>query len=332
MELCLYHPEQGYYTSTARNTGIHGDYYTSPHLGPLFGQLIAKQLQEMWLAMGQRPFTILEYGAGNGLLCHDILKAAGNNEQFLQDIRYTIIEKNSVSGNNGDTRVNRMNDIDALKEIEGCVISNELVDNLSVHRVIKTKELLEVKVDYQDGEFREVLQPARQELIDYFDELAVILPDNFQTEVNLDALEWIKKIALHLHKGYVLTIDYGFPSHELYNPSHAHGNLLCYYQHKLSDRLYENIGEQDITAHVNFSALDHWGSKYGLDFTGFTNQSYFLMGLGVSKQANQDPSCVAGPLLLKTLLVDLGMRMKVLVQQKNLPVVPLSGLRFPMRL
>ncbi|HEX7846416.1 MAG TPA: SAM-dependent methyltransferase, partial [Chitinophagaceae bacterium] len=319
MDFCLYHPRLGYYTSASERIGKKGDYYTSAYIGRLFGQVIAKQLEEMWRNMGQPNFDIVEYGAGSGLLCYDILFALKSNKNFFDKVTYHVIEKRPASLLSCiDNKVCFYSTIDELPLIEGCIISNELLDNFCVHRVIQEKELMEVMVDHDQGRFRESLRPASNELKSYFRELDISLPEGYQTEVNLNAINWLKELSAHLRRGYVLTIDYGYPSNELYGDHRSEGNLLCYHRHRVNTDPYANIGEQDITTHVNFSALRHWGTKYGLDLSGFTTQSFFLLGLGISQEAAKDPASVASPALLKTLLVDLGNKMKVLIQEKNI--------------
>jgi SAM-dependent MidA family methyltransferase len=150
---------------------------------------------------------------------------------------------------------------DSIRDIpgfSGCILSNELLDNFSVHQAVMEDELMEVFVDYKNG-FVEMLQPAKKELSDYLAELNVVLPKGFRTEINLEATEWIREIATFLEEGYVITIDYGNASSELYSKSKRCGTLLCYHNHSINDSAYTDIGEQDITSHVNFSALCHWG-------------------------------------------------------------------------
>ena len=167
-----------------------------------------------------------------------------------------------------------------------------------------------------------------------FAELKIELPKGFRTEINLDAILWIKEIAVLLKKGYVLTIDYGYPSHELYARHRSHGTLVCYHQHQINYDPYRNIGKQDITTHINFSALCLWGNKYGLDFCGFRDQGNFLQALGFrefikkEKQAADHYSAyLKKELLTETLLADMGTKLKVLIQQKDMPEKELVGLK-----
>jgi SAM-dependent MidA family methyltransferase len=336
MEMCLYYPGMGYYNSPCTRIGKNGDYYTVPYLSSLFGQLVARQLEEMWTLLGKKTFTVLEFGAGNGLLCRDILESAGKNEEFFENLTYCIIEKNPFFEQQqrsvlpGQVRWHK--DISSIKKMEGCILSNELVDNFSIHQVVMRDQLMEVYVDYQDGKFIEILQPANPLLINYFNELDVVLPLGFRTEVNLEAISWLKDVSAILQKGYLITVDYGFPSAELYKDYRRTGNLVCYHRHRINFSPYLNIGLQDITTHVNFSALNHWGLKHGLCLAGYTNQAQFLLGLGIVNYIRSFPLLVSRDNFLKTWLLDLGKKMKILIQQKNTIQSFLSGLQFSERL
>lgn len=338
MEMSLYYPRLGYYTSKGEKTGTEGDYYTSPYLTPIFGAMIGRQLEEMWEATGKETFTIVEYGAGTGKLCHDILDYLKNNPDFYARLNYCIIEKSLVMRKKEQAylheNVSWHDTIHDIPEITGCILSNELVDNFAVHRVIMDDELMEIFVDYNNS-FSEVLRPASQELKDYLKELDIVLPKGFQTEINLQATQWITEIAQSLKKGYVITIDYGFPSAELYTHQKRCGTLICYNKHTINEHPYDDIGNQDITTHVNFSALCHWGLKYGLACCGLTSQANFLLGLGfkeyLRKMAtpNENPikTIQKEALLTQALLLDMGMKFKVLIQQKGNMKKELRGLQ-----
>lgn len=340
MEMALYYPEKGYYTSPQARIGETGDFYTSSNLTPAFGAMIGRQLEEMWENLGRGRFTIVEYGAGTGVLCHDILDYLSHNQEFYDQLNYCIIEKSPSMREKEQQhlheKVNWYSSIHDIPKITGCILSNELLDNFSVHQVVMEDELLEVFVGYDDG-FTEILQPASKELVEYRAELNVVLPKGFRTEINLEATEWIKDIAFHLKEGYVITIDYGYLSEELYNNRHRDGTLICYNKHKVNTHIYESIGEQDITAHVNFSALYHWGKKYGLQECGITNLADFLLALGfksylrytLSQEKDQDLMTMAKKesFLSRTLLIDMGRKYKVLIQQKGIDKHDLTGLK-----
>ncbi|GEP96156.1 class I SAM-dependent methyltransferase [Chitinophaga cymbidii] len=328
MEMALYYPQLGYYTSERNKIGAKGDYYTSTNLTAVFGAMIGRQLEEMWDLTGREAFTIVEYGAGTGALCHDLLNYLKNNPPFYDRLQYCIIEKSSsmrkrerahLSG-----KVDWYDSIADIGKFTGCVLSNELLDNFSVHEVVMDDELMEVFVGYQDG-FFELLRPASEALKDYLKQLQIILPKGFRTEINLQAIDWIREIAQSLEKGFVLTIDYGYPSAELYREYRCRGTLMCYHGHQVNDDPYHHIGEQDITAHVNFSALNHWGLKNGLECCGFTEQGYFLRSLGLMDylrmlEQNAVNNSFASPekaIAIHSLLNDIGAKLKIFVQRKG---------------
>ena len=330
MEMALYYPGQGYYTSAGEKTGKTGDFYTSPYLSSLFGEMIAGQMEEMWQLLGRQPFTIVEQGAGTGLLCRDILRRLQENKELYDQLNYIIIEKNGLARQKGmpvlPRRVSFCEAIGDLPPITGCIFSNELIDNFSVHQVVMQEELMEVFVDHKEEGFVETLRPACPELREYLQELQVTLPPGFRTEINLQATEWIGSVSSILHKGFVLTIDYGYPSSDLYSPGKKTGTLVCYHHHRINFCPYEHVGDQDITTHVNFSALDHWGRNHGLEYCGYTNQTYFLQGLGLThhlrkleeagrKNADDESEKL---LFVRTLLMEMGNKFKVLIQKKGI--------------
>ena len=345
MEMALYYPGLGYYTSAPDKIGKQGDYYTIPYFTNLYGKLVAKQLEEMWVLLDKKDFTIVEYGAGMGSLCCDILSQLKNNPGFYKKLKYCIIEKSKPmrqkelrtlnDSHVSFEKVSWYDSIGQMPPFTGCILANEVVDNFAVHKVVMSENgLMEVFVDYNDG-FTEVLKPAQENLKNYFKQLKVELPVGFSTEVNLEAIDWIKNISSSLQKGFVLILDYGYPSSELYQSNHRLGTILCYNKHMVNDLPYSNIGQQDITAHVNFSALDLWGRKNGLINCGFTNQSQFLLGLGLTEylrkieEAEKNSYKIKEKLVfLHTLLMSMGKKIKVLIQQKGLQYPVLSGLKF----
>lgn len=337
MEMCLYYPDLGYYTSSHPKIGPTGDFYTSPCLTPVFGMLIGKQLEEMWEVLDKPPFTIVEYGAGTGTLCCDILSYLKQNHDLYDQLRYCIIEKSpvmrAIETNHLSEKVSWHDSIEDIPDITGCILSNELVDTFAVHQVVMDQQLMEVFVDYDAG-FKEVFRPASEELNHYLAELDVTLPPGFRTEINLQALDWLETIAGHLKRGYVMTIDYGYESADLYKPSRCQGTLRCYHNHTTNLSVYEQIGAQDITTFINFSALRHWGAKRGLTEGGLTDQGHFLLALGFNQaiqeafagEANILQAARSVSQLSRTLLLDMGRKFKVLIQHKGVSDQRLTGL------
>lgn len=339
MEMCLYYPDLGYYTNENEPIGFQGDFYTSCCLTPAFGAMIARQLEEMWHILGKGDFTLVEYGAGTGMLCHDILAYIKGIPELYERIKYCIIEispsMRCVEEKNLSEKVSWY---DGIGEIDGdihCVISNELLDNFPVHQAVMKERPLEVFVDF-DGGFRELLVVADTNLNDYFDEMGIKLAPGFRTEVNLDARNWIEDVAARVERGFILTIDYGGRSADLLQERKRCGTLMCYKGHQATDDPYKDIGRQDITTHVNFSALMHWGKKSGLYTHGLISQGLFLFALGFKEYLRKlyegqqrDVLTMAREeaFISHTLLLDMGAKYNVLVQSKNVsPTLQLKGL------
>jgi SAM-dependent MidA family methyltransferase len=306
MELALYHPHYGYYATGPSKIGRTGDFFTSPHLGSDFGEMVAEQLVQMWRALDQpNPFTLVEMGAGQGILAKDILNYVKRTVPALFNcLEYRIVEKSAVliAQQKHHLEAFQLQGLaiawGALEEIPlnsvvGCFFSNELVDALPVHQIVlESGSLKEVYVsvdagDRGNGPLSEVLgELSTPRLGNYFDLIGLRLtappyPDRYRSEVNLAALDWMATVAERLQRGYVLTIDYGYPSDRYYHPARAEGTLQCYYRHAHHSSPYQYLGRQDITAHVNFTALQKQGEKFGLQTLGLTKQGLFLMALGL---------------------------------------------------
>ena len=332
MEIALYDPEFGYYTSPGDKIGQYGDFYTSPFVTSSFGHMIAKQIMEMWGQLNVSEFTIVEYGAGTGILCNDILNYIKKEIQSYKHLNYFIIEKSPSMRETQAAvvppEVKWVDHITEMKPFAGCILSNEVIDNFPFHQVYMDRQLMEVYIDHPDV-FKEILQPASSSLQEYLDQLNINLPQGTRAEINLDALQWLKDISRVLQKGFVLTIDYGHAAASIYQRSQ--GTLVCYHKHQRNYCPYINIGTQDITTHVNFSALKHWGTINGLDYSGYTSQTYFLLGMGLTDECRQNETNHSPTNFLRTFLIEMGSKLKVLIQHKGIRSRPLlSGLRFPL--
>ena len=308
MDLALYHPDHGYYTTKASILGPTGDFITSPHLGHDFGELLAIQFADMWKSLGQpTPFHLVEMGAGQGLIAADVL--AYLQQQYpncYAALKYIIIEKSPALRARQqeyltDPKVTWTN-LDELSPITGCFFSNELVDAFPVHIVEKyNNQLQEVYVTVKNNTLQETLGPlSTEKLTQYFDLVDIDLmtddyPDGYRTEVNLAALDWLDMAASLIDQGFLLTIDYGHTAQRYYSPARHKGTLKCYYQHRHHDDAYTNIGQQDLTAHVDFTALQQQGNNLGLTPVGYTQQGVFLMALGLGDRfANLTQSITPG--------------------------------------
>lgn len=350
MELALYHPELGYYMRSskpaAERIGRKGDFYTSSDVHPILGQALAKQAQQMDRLLGQpSPFSIVEMGPGKGLLARHILSTFQRDYPSLfHRLRYVLIERSPAMRE--AQRINLapwlerpdlMNWVDDLAQIPphsltGLCLSNELVDSFPVHRIQMTaRGLEELWVDYRNGRFVECLKPLSSDRIaSHLGHIGSNWPKGYRTEVNLHAVDWMTQVAQRLHRGFVLTIDYGHTAQDLYSADRKRGTFLCYHQHAVHEDPFLHVGEQDMTAHVDFSSLATAGEEQGLQTTGFTNQMSFLMGLGIEQMliglSQDSPELTAAIQLLKP--NGMGTTFKVLIQHKTVPNPKLDGLQY----
>jgi SAM-dependent MidA family methyltransferase len=301
MDLVLYHPQHGYYSSGKVEIGSAGDFFTSASLGADFGELLAEQFQQMWQVLGQPvPFMLVEVGAGQGILAADILNYLEQNyPNFLAALEYTIVERSPQLIDRQQELLQKYLDKNinicwkdwrkiGSNSLVGCCFSNELFDAFPVHQVsIAEGKLKEIYLTISNSKLSELIDDlSTEKLAEYFklvktDLPSDVYPNGYRTEVNLAALEWLEVLSRKLQKGYLLTIDYGYPAQKYYHPQRKRGTLQCYYQHRHHDNPYINIGQQDITAHVDFTALELYGELWGLDRVGFTKQGMFLMALGL---------------------------------------------------
>ncbi len=340
MNMALYHPDNGYYSANRNPIGSTGDFYTMPHLTPVFGAMIARQLKEMWEILGQpERFTVVEVGAGNGQFCRSIFQYLENEKDFRSAMEYTIVEKSITMRERAKrivpSAVTFFEEVNELSNFTGCVISNELFDNIPFSILTMRHDLMEVWVDC-DLEFFETLKPATQKIKKKFERLNITIPENGRLEFSLDSLELIGKIASRLQKGFILTIDYGYIKGDISGSSILSGTLTCFHQHRIYYNPYVHIGEQDITAHVNFSALTHFGKAHKLEFAGYSCLGNFLRSLGLAHYlANQESMTCSEQQTAIRFVADLllnksGNKFKVLIQYKGIPAPYLTGMALKM--
>ncbi len=339
MDMALYEPDYGYYTSTDTEIGRGGDFYTSPHLHAIFGVLIGKQIEQMWEFMKEPPeFHIVEIGAGRGYLAADMLSYL-SKKKFFDAINYIIVEINSNTKKKQEKmlkpfieRVTWIHSIREITNLTGCILSNELIDSFPVHLIqVDHYQFKEIFVDIEENDFCEVPHGCRPEILDYIKEFEIPVSEGYKTEVNLMVKEWLKDVSQALRKGFILTIDYGYPSWDYYSPERRRGTLLCYYKHQVNENPYQHIGKQDISAHVNFSALKKWGEDYGLRTTGYCPQGTFLVSLRMDEMLSEmDSKSHDYPFevsRIKGLVLPEGMGTshKVLIQYKGEGIPQLMG-------
>ncbi|BAY52948.1 hypothetical protein NIES2134_119720 [Thermostichus vulcanus NIES-2134] len=298
MALALYAPQWGYYNRPQLEIGRRGDFITSSSLTRDFAELLTEAFVQMWHAL-ERPqrFTLLEMGAGEGQFAEGVLGySQATYPDFFAALEYQIQEPSPSLRERQRQRLApwgdrlRWRDLGtACEPIVGCIFSNELVDAFPVHRLQwQGDNWQEIYVSLNaQGAFQEVLGPLSDDRIhEYFATVGIDpqqqgYSDGYRTEVNLNLIPWLKDLSEHLKRGFVLTIDYGYPAQQYYHPARCEGTLQCYYQHHCHNNPYCFVGEQDITAHVDVTALTCYGEQFGLATLYVTRQSLFLMALGL---------------------------------------------------
>ena len=328
MEMALYHPELGYYSKAARQD----DYYTNADVHPVFGEIVARFLLNEFKASlnGVMALRVAELGAGEGKLARHILQSLKEiAPAAYEKCLYICVEKSpsrrAACGSVAEAfpgRVSVKEDFDfGPDKFTGVVLSNEFFDALPFHRVLQDKgTLYEIRVN---KELEETLLPAVKELRDYFEALGHFPKDGARAEAQVSAVEWMGKIGRALKRGTVLSIDYGFEARELLSDIRPEGTAICHYRHAVNRDFYERVGEQDITAHVNFSALVKEGVKWGLASSLMT-QTHFVLENGFEKAVEKiekitDPKArLRLSSAIKTLIHpgSLGGAFKVLLQKK----------------
>jgi SAM-dependent MidA family methyltransferase len=344
MRAALYDLRYGYYSTTAAATTRRDDYVTSPEVHPVFGTLVAEQLREMWEAMERPPsFDVVEMGAGRGLLARDVVRASARDGAFAAALRYSIVDVSAAMVREqrrvlDEARLaERVTWCDELPAgVTGCVLSNELIDAFPVHRVVRRGEQLdEVYVAWRDGRFVDELQPSSDgRLQRYFDDLRLLPGDGAYAEVNLDAIDWIRRVAASIERGYVLTFDYGYDAAQLYAPWRRDGTLQGFYRQSASSDPYQRIGRQDLTSSVDFTTLRRAGQAAGLAALAMTDQASFLVHLGigdgVAAAVRERPAELEEYFARRRVVMDLidparlG-RIKVLLQGKGVPATEFRG-------
>jgi SAM-dependent MidA family methyltransferase len=302
MELALYDPDGGYYRSEDARPGRPGDFLTAPELHPIFGEMLARAVLHVWEGLGRpEPFTIREYGAGDGALASSLLGAL-NATSLGAVVRYQPVEV-------ADRRIDGLRErlaadgcADALQPtsdepITGVVLANEVLDALPVHRVRRRgNELRELAVDLGSGDaFIETeIAPASQELGARLATEGIELVDGQTAEIALALDGWIANTAAGLRRGLLLQIDYGAPARELYDSVRRRdGTLRAYVRHQVGDDPYRFVGRQDLTAHVDVTAVERAAAAAGLETIGITTQAEALMGLGIEgrlREIQADPA------------------------------------------
>lgn len=289
MELALYEPSHGYYASGHAAIGRQGDFMTSVSVGPLYGRLLASQFEEMWEKLGRpEQFDMVEQGANSGDFAHDVLSAAQNSPEFAAALHYRIVEPFPVNAERQRERLKDFSDrvtwhasLADLPPFTGVHFSNELVDALPVHALVfRNGTWRERYVAFDNsGKFIWSEGPLSDPALEAFlPQLPAV--DGYETEINLEAPAWIQTVLGKLIRGYVVIADYGFSRADYYLPERMQGTLTGYRQHRRCEDVLADPGEQDLTAHAEFTMLAERAEAVGATLAGFTDQHYFLAALG----------------------------------------------------
>jgi SAM-dependent MidA family methyltransferase len=346
MERCLYDARHGYYTSSAARLGVRNDYFTASDVGTGFGRCMARQIAEMDEILG-RPdrFSIEEFGAGRGLLARDILDAMPElGGDLSRRLRYTVVERSPA------LRASARRLVPEARVVApdrcgrghvGCVVAVELFDALPVDRVRRRDgRLREVFVGLDAGSnLVEREQDPERDVLEMASRYGAAREEGHEAEVATAVPVLFDAVQSSLHRGFVLIVDYGHPASMLYGGSYPRGTLLAYHRHATNEEFLHRVGEQDLTAHVNFTAIEDRARERGLALVGRTTQDRFLIANGLigtfqprEEDRPHDPARVRERLCNLQLIHPLGMgrRFQVLVLSKGVTPVPaLRGLVDP---
>lgn len=290
MQQALYAPNLGYYSSNTQKIGIQGDFITAPELTPLFGQTLANQCQQLLITL-HAPI-LFEFGAGTGQLCVDLLTQLEQLNCLPE--AYHILE---VSGDlkarqqhliqeripHLSSRVTWLSEW-PQSSFNGIIIANEILDAMPVHRFLQTENgLFESYIDLNEQQaFIETFKRCTNTALATHVQ-NVLVPEiyPYQSEANLFIEGWLQQCYNMLKNGAVFILDYGFPRREYYHPDRVNGTLMCHYKHRAHANPLIHIGEQDITAHVDFTHVAEAADTAGFHVAGYTNQASFLLANGL---------------------------------------------------
>jgi SAM-dependent MidA family methyltransferase len=294
MELALYTPSLGYYMAGLHKLGALGDFITAPELSPLFARCLSRQCQQILKLLGSGD--ILEFGAGSGRMAADILEELDRRNSLPR--QYFILELSAhlrqLQQETLHQQVPHLTSIvswlDRLPDnIQGLILANEVCDAMPVHCFqLEGEHSWERYVSYEGDAFVWKKGPFSQpSLKDRITKIRLLLnqADRYESEINLAMERWITEIARRLQEGMLLIIDYGFPRHEYYHWDRAGGTLMCHYRHQAHPNPLILPGLQDITAHVDFTALAEAGHSSGLRVAGYCSQADFLLACGLDELA-----------------------------------------------
>jgi len=287
MELALHAPG-GYYAGANPKFGAEGDFVTAPELGGLFGRTLARQLKDL-VRQGD---GILEIGAGSGALAESLLSHVECDYAILETSPALIARQKQRLG----TRVRWLPQLP--RRFRGVILANEVVDAMPVHALAwRESGIFERGVIFRDGALRWDERPASASLRKEAESLEVPIP--YESEIGVAGQAWMRALGAALEEGVILVIDYGFPAREYYHPQRTTGTLMSHHRHRASGEVLGRPGEEDITAHVDFSALARAAREGGLEVLGYCTQAQFLVNCGITDvlgEANAENALRYAPL------------------------------------
>jgi SAM-dependent MidA family methyltransferase len=346
MQHALYHPDHGFYGSGRARLGRAGDYFTNVSVGPAFGQLLALQFAEAWKILGQpKDFVIVEQGAHEGEFARDVLKSlAGECPALFGTLRYRIVEPSGVLRQRQvealsayRDKVEWVHSLENMTPFEGVHFSNELIDSFPVHLIERGESpprWVERRIGLAGSELAFVAQEiVDPELLARVKELPASV-GSYETEINLEALRWLRKVPSRLRRGFVIAVDYGLSRESYYAKNRTSGTLQVRRQHRLLESPLTAIGEADLTSHVDWTSLIEEAECASLALQGLIDQHHFLTGILAEYSDFLEKASAKIRRELQTLLHPemLGRSFQVLVLSREISSsAKLSGLRFRQR-
>jgi len=291
MRHALYEPGLGYYAAKPAKIGAHGDFVTAPELSPLFARALAAQVAQALLEL---PPRVLEFGAGSGALASELIAQLGRLGVELESYAIVEVSADLKTQQQARLRDRRIRWLDAPPErFEGVIIANEVLDVMPVKLFVgRGGSMLERGVQARGSGLSMAERPAGDELLEAVKAIeadAGPLPDGYVSEVGLMARAWTATLGHWLHRGLALLIDYGFPRSEYYHPQRAMGTLMCHFRHRAHADPLWLPGLNDITAHVDFTAMAQAARSAGLQVLGYTSQARFLLDCGLLELLSEAP-------------------------------------------
>jgi len=326
MQLALYEPSLGYYAAKPGKIGAQGDFITAPEISPLFARAIATQVAQVF---SELPPQVIEFGAGSGALADELIGALERLGHGFVDYRIVEVSAELREAQQARLAGRRVRWLERpASGFEGVIIANEVLDVMPVRLFVKRSgQTMERGVTLQDGALRLKERTAAAELAQAVAQLEArlgVFPDGYGSEIGLVARGWASTLASWLARGLVLLFDYGFPDHEYYHPQRAMGTLMCHFRHRAHADPLWLPGLNDITAHVDFSAIADAAQAAHLALLGYTSQARFLINCGLLELvAAGGGSGAAGALRLLS-EAEMGELVKVMALARDLQL-PLRG-------